>query len=83
MNRKEQQNREKEVIVTDGKRRMGTAGLGMIALVSFTRISFYFMLPFDDARGCREDYGQRIWDKTVQVVSINQVVDSLSRMSKC
>jgi len=71
MDRTEQQNREKEVIVTDGKWRMGTAGLSMLALVSFTRISFYFMLTFDDAQGCKEDYGQQIWDKTVQVVSIN------------
>jgi len=71
MIREEQQNREKEVIVTDGKWRMGTVGRGMIALVSFTRISFYSMLTFDDAQGCREDYGQQIWDKTVQVVSIN------------
>jgi len=71
MDRTEQQNREKEVIVTDGKWRMGTAGLGMIALVSLTRISFHFMLTSDDAQRCRGDYGQQIWDKTVQVVSLN------------
>ena len=56
MNGKGQQSRGKEVIVTDGKGRMGTAGLNMVALIFLTRTFFYFMLTFDDAQRCRRDY---------------------------